>query len=143
MQSTAKELRSGFPFFAYHDTVSALWSDKWRGPCARGIYPFTDALVDDFDPIFAQLVETSNDDSGVSFTARPASLGPGKAAYKRGGRLLDPPSMPVDIPFEQVDTSRGDLDAPVPAYLRLPDGARPGSGWPVVLFICGLDAARR
>ena len=25
VQSTAAELRSGFPYFSYHDSVSALW----------------------------------------------------------------------------------------------------------------------
>ena len=54
VQSTAKVARNGFPYFAYHDSVAALWSLKWRTPCAHGIYPFTDANVADFDPIFAQ-----------------------------------------------------------------------------------------
>lgn len=66
----------------------------------------------------------------------------GKAAYERGGRLLDPPSVPVDIPFTQGDPGAGDADTGIPAYLRLPRGEQPASGWPVLLFICGLDAYR-
>ena len=56
VQSTAETIRSGFPYFAHHDSVSALWSKKWRMLCAHGIYPFMDANVEDFDPIFGELV---------------------------------------------------------------------------------------
>ena len=64
----------------------------------------------------------------------------GKAAYERGGQLLDPPSVPVAIPFTTVDTAAGDRDTPIQANLRLPKGEKPEAGWPVLLFICGLDA---
>ncbi|MEU5698023.1 alpha/beta hydrolase family protein [Streptomyces aurantiacus] len=66
----------------------------------------------------------------------------GKAAYEQGGRLLDPPSIPIGIPFTHADTAAGDLDADIAAYLRLPQGQKPATGWPVVLCICGLDAYR-
>ena len=56
--------------------------------------------------------------------------------------MLDPPSVPVDIPFVHSDTSAGDLDVAVQAYLRTPMGTKPSDGWPVLLFICGLDAYR-
>ncbi|HEY3956152.1 MAG TPA: Scr1 family TA system antitoxin-like transcriptional regulator [Streptosporangiaceae bacterium] len=55
--------------------------------------------------------------------------------------MLDPPSVPVGIPFTH-DTSAGDRDAAIAAYLRLPPGPKPAGGWPVLLFICGLDAYR-
>ena len=194
VQSTAGTLRDGFPYFTHHDSVSALWSQKWRAPCAAGIYPFTDARVSDFDPIFAELSKASADDPGILYrpddyakpffpvaglvadareaasngrTTRardlflraaavyriarfPINRSPlsqdawdkGKAAYEQGGLLLDPPSVPVDIPFTHADTSAGDLDAGIPAYLRLPTGPTPACGWPVLLFICGLDAYR-
>lgn len=195
VQSTAGTLRDGFPYFAHHDSVSALWSHKWRAPCAAGIYPFTDGRVEDFDPIFAELSRLSADDpailyrpddyakpffpvaqrlaaaaqeassNGHTVEARerylraaavyriarfPINRSPlsqeawerGKAAYEQGGRLLDPPSVPVDIPFTHADTTAGDLDTGIAAYLRLPRGQRPVDGWPVLLFICGLDAYR-
>jgi pimeloyl-ACP methyl ester carboxylesterase len=66
----------------------------------------------------------------------------GKAAYEQGGRLLDPPSVPIDIPFTHADTTAGDLDVGIGAYLRLPQGQKPADGWPALLFICGLDAYR-
>jgi Esterase FrsA-like len=195
VQSTATNLRDGFPYFTHHDSVSALWSQKWRAPCAAGIYPFTDGKVEDFDPIFAELRRISDDDPSIlyrpddyatpflpvaqqlvtdaeaaaangstgeardlflraaavyriaRFPVNRSPLSPmawekGKAAYEKGGRLLDPPSVPVDIPFADADTSAGDLDVAVQAYLRIPTGTRPNGGWPVLLFICGLDAYR-
>ena len=193
VQSTAAELRSGFPYFAYHQSVSALWAKKWRMPCSHGIYPFTDAEVEDFDPIFAELAKVSNDDPAILFrpdeyakpflpvgadllasaeraeeqgdaanakdlylraaavyriSRFPINRSPtsqqawekGKAAYVKGGRYLNPPSVAVDIPFGHVNTAAGDADVPIQAYLRMPQGAKPKDGWPVLMFICGLDA---
>ena len=195
VQRTGATMRDGFPYFPYHESVSALWAEKWRKPCAAGIYPFTDANVADFDPVFAELAKTSDDDPGIlrrpddyakpffpvghrlvsqaeaaasggnieesrDLFLRAAAVyriarfpinrsplsqeawGNGKAAYEKGGRLLDPPSTPVAIPFAHFDAPAGDCDASIQAYLRLPKGAKPTSGWPVVLFICGLDAYR-
>ena len=193
VQTTASELRSGFPYFPYHDSVSALWSKRWRMPCQHGIYPFTDANVADFDPIFAELVRISNDDTAILFrpddyaqpflpvaeklvaeardaearsdaaTARdrylraaavyriarfPINRSPvsqaawekGKAAYTEAGKYLNPPSVAVAMPFTHADTAAGDAAQPIQAYLRMPAGERPPNGWPVLLFICGLDA---
>lgn len=195
VQSTAAESRDGFPYFPHHDSVSALWTQKWRPSCAAGIYPFADGEVQDFDPIFAELVRRSDDDP--SFLNRPedyaaafmptaenlARLGDraveagnraeardlylraaavyriarfpinrspttqqawqrGLAAYEKAAPLLDPPSVTISIPFTHADTAAGDTDADIAAYLRLPNGTRPESGWPVLLFICGLDAYR-
>ncbi len=193
VQTTAAELRSGFPYFSYHESVSSLWKDKWRTPCSHGIYPFTDGKVEDFDPIFAELVTASGDNSSIFYRpdeyakpffpvaenlvqaavkaeqqgekekaldfylraaavyriARfPINRSPvsqkawecGKAAYLEGGRLLSPPSAPVYIPFTHADVAAGDQNVPIQSYLRLPAGEKPKNGWPVVLFICGLDA---
>ncbi len=195
VQTTAKDRRSGFPYFAYHDSVSALWDGKWRMPCQHGIYPFTDAKVEDFDPVFASLIDISGDD--VAILSRPddyakpflpmaeslvAAAGEaeergdtsnaldlylraaavyriarfpinrsavsqeawekGKDAYVKAGRYLSPPSATVDIPFRHANVAAGDADRPIQAYLRLPVGQRPEGGWPVMLFICGLDAYR-
>ena len=193
VQGTAKELRSGFPYFAHHESVSALWSQKWRTPCAHGIYPFTDANVEDFDPIFAELVRISGDRTDFLYrpdeyalpffpvaeklvslaaeaeaksdtaqardlylraaavyriarfpvnrsTASQQAWELGKAAYAKGGRYLNPPSLPVDLPFTHADEAAGDRCVPIQAYLRLPSGEQPEQGWPLLLFICGLDA---
>ena len=195
VQSTAAQSRKGFPYFEHHDSVSALWSKKWRKLCAGGIYPFTDADVADFDPVFEELVRISGDNAGILYRpddyaepflpvglrlvgqaeerqahgdagqartlflraaavyriARfPINRSPrsqeawesGKAAYEKGGALLDPPSAPVAIAFTGADPAAGDRDVAIPAYLRLPKDGRPAAGWPVVLFVCGLDAYR-
>ena len=193
VQSTAAELRSGFPYFPQHDSVSALWSQKWHMPCERGIYPFYDGNLQDFEPIFAELTRVSGDrteflyqpdeyakpffpvaeklvamaeqaeEKGDASQARdlylraaavyriarfPINRSPvsqqawelGKAAYIKGGQYLNPPSVPVDIPFTRADETAGDRQVPIQAYLRMPAGEKPEKGWPVLLFICGLDA---
>ena len=195
VQSTAEVLRDGFPYLPHHESVSALWSRKWRGPCAAGIYPFDDGRLADFEPIFAELSTVSGDDPAILYRpddyARPflpvgdrltaaaqqaaeqgstdearelflraaavyriarvpivrSALGrqaweKGKAAYEQGGRLMDPPNLPVAIPFVHADTAAGDHDTDIAAYLRVPNGPRPAAGWPVALFICGLDGYR-
>ena len=195
VQTTAATLRNGFPYFTHHDSVSLLWSDKWRPLCVAGIYPFFDGRVEDFDPVFETLVRLSGDDP--AFLHRPAdyaapflpgaearvaradtAMGAGrreeardlylraaavcriarypinrsplsrqawqlnKAAYEAAGRLLDPPNLPVSIPFVAADPPSGDADTPIEAYLRVPSSAAPASGWPVLLFVCGLDSYR-
>ena len=193
VQSTATELRNGFPYFAYHESVAALWSQKWRDPCSHGIYPFTDANVTDFDPIFEELVKLSGGTSDIlqhpdeyakPFLPKAESLvqqagqaeaqhdfdqardlylraaavyrigrfpinrSPisqlawerGKAAYEKAGQYLSPPSVATAVPFTQADEAAGDTPTAIQAYLRLPKGPKPEKGWPVLLFICGLDA---
>ena len=195
VQTTAKQIRNEFPYFAHHDSPSKLWFQKWRPLCAAGIYPFMDGNVADFDPIFAELIATSSDNNDILYRpddyARPflpvgqqlvaqaedaasrgeaddardlylraaavfriarfpiirSSLGEeawarGKNAYEKGGALLDPPSVPVALPFTHADPSAGDRDTAIQGYLRMPKGDKPEAGWPVVLFICGLDAYR-
>ncbi|KAF2811884.1 alpha/beta-hydrolase [Mytilinidion resinicola] len=51
--------------FPFHKSVSALWEQKWRQPASMGIYPFVDAQVSDFDPIFAALKTSSNDNPTI------------------------------------------------------------------------------
>ena len=193
VQSTAVELRNGFPYFTHRDSISALWAKKWRPPCKHGIYPFGDGNVADFDPIFQELIKISGDSSdilgrpddyaaaffptaeqlvnsaeqaekeGETAEARDLYLRAaavyriarfpinrsrqtqlawelGKAAYVKGGRYLSPPNIAVDIAFTHADPTAGDQNVPIQAYLRIPKGEMPANGWPMLLFICGLDA---
>ena len=66
----------------------------------------------------------------------------GKAAYEKAGALLNPPSVPVAVPFTHADRSAGDRETANQRNLRMPRGDKPEAGWPVILFICGLDAYR-
>jgi pimeloyl-ACP methyl ester carboxylesterase len=177
---------------AHHGSVSALWAEKWRAPCAAGTYPFGEGRLADFEPIIGELIEASGDDPGIlhrpdeyakpflpvgrrllnqarsagdaaaardlflraaavyriaRFPVNRSRLSQeawerGKAAYAQAARLLDPPLVPVEIPFVHADPSAGDLHASIPAYLRRPTGPAPAAGWPVVLLICGLDSYR-
>ena len=164
-------------------------------PCSHGIYPFTDGHVEDFDPIFKELTEVSNNSSSIlyqpdeyvkpffpvaeglvklaaqaeaqgsteqarEFYLRAAAVyrigrfpinrsglsqeawQQGKAAYAKAGQYLSPPSVPVEVPFTAADETAGDRTTAIQAYLRMPQGERPKDGWPVLLFICGLDAYR-
>ncbi len=193
VQSSSKTLKNGFPYFSHHNSVSALWNQKWRTPCEHGIYPFTDAKLEDFEPVFQELIKSSGDrpdflyrpdeyakpffpvgdqlqtlaeeakSKGDLASARDLFLRAaavyriarfpinrseagqqawerGKAAYLKGGQLLDPPNVAINIPFIHADQRLGDATVPIQAYLRLPAKERPEKGWPVLLFICGLDA---
>ncbi len=193
IQETGSGLRDGFPYFAHHGSISAMWAKKWWPPCAAGLYPFGDGKVEDFDPIFAKLVEISADDASwlrrpddyarpflpvaqdlagrgeqaladgrtdgardlflraaavwriARFPVNRSPLGQeawkcGKAAYEKGAALFDPPNMAVHLPFTRADTAAGDQERLFEAYLRVPAGVSPEAGWPVLLFICGLDA---
>lgn len=64
----------------------------------------------------------------------------GKSAYLKGGKYLDAPVEEVKIPFSHADQDAGDEVKDISAFLRIPAGPKPKQGWPVVLFICGLDA---
>ena len=130
-----------------------------------------DGKVADFDPIFAELIETSGGDTGILYRpddyGRPflpigeqlvaqaedaASRGRaddarglylraaavyriarfpivrsplgeeawarGKAAYEKGGALLDPPSVPVAVPFTHADRSSEKLQESAAAISR-------------------------
>lgn len=160
-----------------------------------GVYPFVDGNVEDFDPIFEELISNSGDASSILYDpdAYAAPFLPvgealmkraeeaesnrntseakdlylragavyriarfpinrsklsqqaweaGKAAYIKGGKYLDPPNQEFMIPFSHANEELGDDLKDIPAYLRIPIGKKPEHGWPVLLFICGLDAYR-
>ena len=66
----------------------------------------------------------------------------GKAAYLSGGKYLDPPNREIKIPFIHANTNAGDKTTDISVFIRIPTGQKPQRGWPVLLFICGLDAYR-
>lgn len=49
------------------ESVSKLWSTRWLKPCSLGVYPFGDAKLEDFEPIFEQLRATSSDSVSISY----------------------------------------------------------------------------
>ena len=179
-----------------HSSISDLWNSKWRELAAKGVYPFSDGLFRDLDPIFKTLIEQNNNDydtfydperygepfvpaaedliakakkaeaEGAKEEARDLYLRAGvvcrvgrfpivrsptgrklwelnKSAYMAASPYLSPPSSEVSIPFIHASSAAGEsAEAIIPAYVRIPDGEVPSNGWPVALFICGLDQYR-
>ncbi|KAH8886153.1 alpha/beta-hydrolase [Thozetella sp. PMI_491] len=67
----------------------------------------------------------------------------GKETYMAGARYLSPPIQEILIPHKHALPESGEAaDSVIPVYLRIPEGEKPADGWPVLLFICGLDAYR-
>jgi pimeloyl-ACP methyl ester carboxylesterase len=48
--------------FGHQGSIQKLWTQRWEFPCKLGVYPFHDGKFEDFQPIFAHLVENSVDD---------------------------------------------------------------------------------
>ncbi|KAI9870508.1 MAG: hypothetical protein M1830_004143, partial [Pleopsidium flavum] len=44
----------------HHDSIKALWETKWRFPCVKGLYPFHDGSIADFDKVFEHLIKVRN-----------------------------------------------------------------------------------
>ena len=55
---------------------------------------------------------------------------------------MDPPSVPVAITFTGADPAKGDREIAIPPICGCLKSDRPAAGWPVLLFVCGLDAYR-
>ena len=194
VQASIDNLRA-FPF---HRSVSALWEEKWKKLAMLGLYPFTDGKGEDFEKVFAALIEESGDDTAVLYDPNryaapflpvgedlvrqakeaeaasdkdkarelflragavyriarfPVIRSPfgkkawelGREAYLGASPYLSPPNVEVRIPHKHASTEAGESknDA-IAAFLRIPEGdsEKPATGWPLVLFICGLDAYR-
>lgn len=43
--------------------VKALWETKWKFPCSLGVYPFHDGKLEDFAPIFDNLIRDNVNDA--------------------------------------------------------------------------------
>ncbi|KAL0930025.1 UPF0255 protein [Colletotrichum truncatum] len=66
-----------------------------------------------------------------------------KAAYMAASPYLETPNEEVFIPHVHASEVAGESkSSTIPVYVRVPKGESPKSGWPVILYICGLDAYR-
>lgn len=53
----------------HHAGIQALWETKWRLPCAKAVYPFHDGALEDFEPIFLDLIARNiNDGTSPEYT---------------------------------------------------------------------------
>lgn len=67
----------------------------------------------------------------------------GLQAYLKAAPLLEYPVQPVEIAYAHALETAGESTSDViHAFVRLPHGEPPAQGWPVVLFMCGLDGYR-
>ncbi|KAI2615419.1 alpha/beta-hydrolase [Hypoxylon sp. NC1633] len=54
---------------SHHDGIRALWQDKWKHPCSLAVYPFHDGSIQDFEPIFLDLIARDvNDGTSAEYT---------------------------------------------------------------------------
>lgn len=67
----------------------------------------------------------------------------GREAYLAASPYLSPPNIEVAIAHKHAAAESGESrEAVIRACVQIPDGEKPAAGWPVVLFISGLDAYR-
>ncbi|ETS83265.1 hypothetical protein PFICI_05141 [Pestalotiopsis fici W106-1] len=58
VQSTVDKVHK----FPHHDSITQLWESRWRDLCRTAEYPFGEAALEDFEPIFASLVTKFHND---------------------------------------------------------------------------------
>ncbi|KAL2072928.1 hypothetical protein VTL71DRAFT_10252 [Oculimacula yallundae] len=53
----------------HHEGIKQLWETKWRFPCSISVYPFHDGKIEDFEPIFLDLIKRNiNDGTSPEYT---------------------------------------------------------------------------
>lgn len=72
----------------HHAGIKALWETKWKLPCSRSVYPFHDGALEDFEPIFADLIARGAGDGGTSPEYTRAFFATAEALERRGDELL-------------------------------------------------------
>jgi hypothetical protein len=48
--------------YGHRGSIKKLWEMRWHAPCLRSVYPFHDGNYEDFEPLFAQLIEKEIND---------------------------------------------------------------------------------
>ncbi|XXH02182.1 hypothetical protein Hte_008550 [Hypoxylon texense] len=67
----------------HHSGIRALWETKWRFPCTKSVYPFHDGALEDFEPIFLDLIARRVDD-GTSAEYTLAFIPAARTLERRG-----------------------------------------------------------
>ncbi len=49
--------------YSHVSGVKALWETKWKFPCSLSVYPFHDGRLEDFAPIFENLIKDNVNDA--------------------------------------------------------------------------------
>ncbi|KAK7743763.1 hypothetical protein SLS53_003782 [Cytospora paraplurivora] len=66
-QATAQKRKRSWPIVGVEGTVKpgalrAVWENDWKPACKKGSHPFQDGRLEDFEPIFDDLIEAHVDD---------------------------------------------------------------------------------
>ena len=72
----------------HHAGIKALWETKWKLPCSRAVYPFHDGALEDFEPIFADLIARGAGDGGTSPEYTRAFFATAEVLERRGDEVL-------------------------------------------------------
>ncbi|KAL2837244.1 Alpha/Beta hydrolase protein [Aspergillus pseudoustus] len=49
--------------YPHKGSIKVLWETKWRFACQKSVYPFHDGNIEDFEPVFAQLIANNTNDA--------------------------------------------------------------------------------
>ncbi|KAL6233789.1 hypothetical protein BDW75DRAFT_231663 [Aspergillus navahoensis] len=49
--------------YPHKGSIKTLWETKWRAACDKSVYPFHDGKLEDFEPIFEQLIAGNINDA--------------------------------------------------------------------------------
>ncbi|CZT13746.1 probable yellowish-green 1 protein [Rhynchosporium graminicola] len=53
----------------HHEGIKQLWETKWKFPCSINVYPFHDGKMEDFEPVFLDLIKRNiNDGTSPEYT---------------------------------------------------------------------------
>ncbi|RAR05422.1 pigment biosynthesis protein Ayg1 [Stemphylium lycopersici] len=48
--------------YGHRGSIQKLWEQRWKFPCTKGVYPFHDGKLEDFEPIFKHLIDNNIND---------------------------------------------------------------------------------
>ncbi|EKD12710.1 uncharacterized protein L3040_006859 [Drepanopeziza brunnea f. sp. 'multigermtubi'] len=53
----------------HHEGIKQLWESKWKFPCSMSVYPFHDGKMEDFEPVFLELIKNHiNEGTSPAYT---------------------------------------------------------------------------
>lgn len=48
--------------YGHRGSIAKLWTQRWKFPCSKGVYPFHDGKLSDFEPVFQHLIGNNIND---------------------------------------------------------------------------------
>ncbi|KAG4421565.1 hypothetical protein IFR04_005292 [Cadophora malorum] len=79
----------------HHQGIKQLWETKWKFPCSKSVYPFHDGKMEDFEPVFLELIQKRiNDGTSPEYTR---AFFPIAASLTRQGDQEADPKLASDL----------------------------------------------